>query len=77
MCGSPPGGINTVPVPADVYMVFGDEFIYSCLSGYKPEISGMNMATTCRADGTLSLEPLPVCVCKYFTVLLVYMGAKC
>ena len=64
VCGEPLDGTNTVSVPADLNMVFGDEYTYSCLNGYEPETPGMDMVTTCMANGALSLDPLPVCVCK-------------
>ena len=64
VCDEPLDGTNTVPVPTNLNMVFGDEYTYSCLSGYEPETPGMNMTIDCTADGTLSLDTLPVCVCK-------------
>ena len=80
MCGTPPNGTNTVPVPAVVNLTFAEEYVYSCLYGYKPAASGMVMVTTCKADGSFSLEDLPICTsksreaCNLVTILLKWLA---
>ena len=63
-CGSPPGGINTVMVPSEVDLVYGEEYVYSCLYGYEPVNPNRTMVTNCRANGTFSLEQPPNCTGK-------------
>ena len=63
-CGQLENGVNTVPVPAGAELVFGQEYTYSCLSGYEPETPEMNMVINCTADGLFSLTSLPNCTGK-------------
>ena len=60
-CGAPPNGINTVPVPAEVSLVYEEKYVYSCLPGYKLADENMTTVTTCKADGIFSLDILPNC----------------
>ena len=34
-CGSPPDGANTVPVPDNYSLSYGEKYTYSCLEGYE------------------------------------------
>ena len=63
-CGTPTNGENTVPVPAEVDLVFGQEYVYSCLSGYEPTSVDMVMVTNCTSAGDFSLDVLPKCTGK-------------
>ena len=65
VCGPPEEGTNTVPIPAEVNLVFGEQYVYSCLSGYQPASVGMVLVTECMANGSLSLMTLPICTGKF------------
>ena len=67
-CGTPKNGKNAVPVPAEVDLVFGQEYVYSCLSGYEPASVDMVMVTKCTSEGDFSLQSLPVCKGMTITV---------
>ena len=69
VCGTPPEGTNTVPVPAEVNLKFGERYVYSCKTGFKPASVNMDKVTNCTADGTFSLDTLPICTCEYKTGL--------
>ena len=60
-CGLLEEGTNTVPLPVNASLVYGEEYTYSCLYGYKPVYPNMNMVTRCLANGSLSLDVLPKC----------------
>ena len=60
-CGYLEEGINTVPLPANASLVYGEEYVYSCLYGYEPVNPNTTMVTNCRANGTFSLEEPPNC----------------
>ena len=60
-CGIPEDGINTVSVPADLSLNFGDQYMYTCLCGFEPALSGQEMVTECTEDGSFSLQPPPNC----------------
>ena len=59
-CGQPKNGVGTVPVPAEVDLVYQNSYVYSCLPGNRPVSPGMSMVTRCLANATLSLRP-PEC----------------
>ena len=61
-CGSPENGTNTVPVPTNTSLQLGDQYMYSCLPGFKPEILDQEMVAECTDDGTFSLQPPPSCI---------------
>ena len=64
MCGTPPNGINTVPVPSSVNLVYQQTYEYMCLPNAELSPPDVNVTTTCLADGSFSLDPLPNCTCK-------------
>ena len=78
-CDKPPDGTNTVPVPAEVSLVYGEEYVYSCLSGYEPYNANQPMVTSCTANGNFSLEPAPFCKGKlnYLGLIFYYPRHVC
>ena len=66
VCGPPEEGTNTVPIPAEVDLVFGEQYVYFCLSGYQPAAPGLEMVTECMANGSLSLTARPICTGKFY-----------
>ena len=79
VCGTPADGSNTVPVPPEVDMAFGDEYVYSCLAGYEPAVLGMNFVTECLADSTFSLIPPPSCISKWLyniCLVIIFLSLK-
>ena len=64
VCGTPPDGTGTVPVPTSVSLEYEDSYVYSCQTGYEPASLGMNMVTECDENGDFTLTVLPVCVGK-------------
>ena len=62
-CGKPWIGLNTIPIPANLSLKFGDLYTYSCSPGFK--LASSDVTTICQEDGTLSIEP-PICTCMYY-----------
>ena len=67
-CGMPEEGFNTAAVPADTSLKFGDEYMYTCLCGFEPALSGQEMVTECTEDGSFSLQPPPNCTGRYWKI---------
>ena len=63
VCGRPPEGRRTIPVPELVNLTFGDVYIYSCNPDFfLPPPPEMKLKTMCLANGSFSLTPLPECI---------------
>jgi len=67
LCGPPPNGINTIPVPpqlgsTDIFsgdsVQAGDSYQYQCIPGYE---TNDELVTYCGNDGAYSLAAPPVC----------------
>ena len=67
-CGKPEDVHNAVPVPEEVDLVYGEEYVYSCLYGY--ESFTADMVTYCTADGSFSLINPPNCTGMADTILI-------
>ena len=65
MCGTPPNGTNTVPVPSSVNLVYQQTYEYMCLPNADFSPPDANVTTTCLADGSFSLDPPPNCTGEF------------
>ena len=48
-CRSPPDGTNTVPVPDDCSLSYGEKYTYSCLEGFE---TADQLTVECEYDST-------------------------
>jgi len=58
VCGSPPPGIGTEPVPPSTTLIYLDIYQYQCLPDY---FTNDATITVCTPNGSLSLSDPPVC----------------
>ena len=69
--------MNTVPVPAEVSLMYKERYVYSCLPGYKLADENMNTVTTCMANGMFSMDVLPTCTGKNNRYLCYIVSSFC
>ena len=66
LCGIPRAGNNTAA--PQISLSFGNTYNYVCLTGYE---TNDTVVTMCLADGTLSLQDLPMCTSEYLFSTLI------
>ena len=58
-CGTPPSGANLEPVEIGTDIKYGQQYVYSCVAGYKLVLGGS--VINCTEDGSFHPSWAPIC----------------
>lgn len=69
-CGTPPSGANLEPAEIGTDLKYGQQYVYSCVAGYK--LATGSSVINCTEDGSFHPETIPICTgrCnKYINIM--------